>query len=211
MAPRGRALPNTEIFRLLAAEVGLGEPALFDDDETLLATYLDGYPADVRDRLLADGYARIERETPPAAKALLRSETAAARWGVDPLPQGRDDPGGDGLVLLTPKAHHFLNSSLVNHARLRKAAGRPVALVSPGDAEEAGVADGALACLTNDRGTVRLPAAHSADVLAGTVVVLDNWWHADMGGRGVNALTGQDLTDLGAGPIFTARVRLAPA
>jgi hypothetical protein len=43
------------------------------------------------------------------------------------------------------------------------------------------------------------------------VVVLDNWWHRDVRrGPGVNALTGQTEADLGAAPVFTARVQISP-
>jgi anaerobic selenocysteine-containing dehydrogenase len=36
IAPVGEALPNTEVFRRIAKGMGLSEPALFDDDETLI-------------------------------------------------------------------------------------------------------------------------------------------------------------------------------
>jgi hypothetical protein len=52
----------------------------------------------------------------------------------------------------------------------------------------------------------------SDDVLAGTVVIPSNWWHQDFpGGSGANALTGQDLTDLGTAPRFTVRAHVKPA
>ena len=39
--PVGEALPNTEIFRRLAAVMGIGDPALRDDDEALIRQLLD--------------------------------------------------------------------------------------------------------------------------------------------------------------------------
>ena len=40
IAPLGEACSNTELFRRLAAAMGFDEPALFDDDATLLAQAL---------------------------------------------------------------------------------------------------------------------------------------------------------------------------
>ena len=41
IAPVGEALPNTEIFRRLAAAMGLDDPTFSDDDETLIRQLLD--------------------------------------------------------------------------------------------------------------------------------------------------------------------------
>jgi anaerobic selenocysteine-containing dehydrogenase len=85
-------------------------------------------------------------------------------------------------------------------------------MIAPEDAEAANVADGAPVVLTNEHGTLEVDASVSTNVLAGTVVVLDNWWHGDVRrGPGVNALTGQSEADLGGAPVFTARVRISPA
>ncbi len=211
--PRGDTLPNTEIFRRLATAMGYGEPALHEDDGTLLATYLAECTDEQRAALDAVGYVKMPVVTAPGARVQLRSDTLAEIAGVDPLPQGEDAPtDADGLILITPKSHHFLNSQLVNHARLRKAAGSALALLAPADASEAGIVDGAPMVLSNEHGTLELDASVSDSVLEGTVVVLDNWWHRDVRrGPGVNALTGQTPADLGAAPVFTARVRISPA
>jgi anaerobic selenocysteine-containing dehydrogenase len=213
IAPRGQARPNTEMFRMLAAAMGFDDAPLADDDETLLATYLDGLPADVRAELDANGYVKVGAERSADAVVMLRSDDLAAIAGVDAVPDGRDPPADDGrLQLVTPKAHHFLNSQLVNHPRLRKAAGGAVALLAPSDAAAAAVGDGDRVRLANDHGELDVTARVSDAVLAGTVVVLDNWWHDDFAGRvGVNVLTGQTPTDLGAAPVYTARVSVSRA
>ncbi len=41
IAPVGEALPNTEVFRRMARAMGLTEPALFEDDETMIRQALD--------------------------------------------------------------------------------------------------------------------------------------------------------------------------
>jgi anaerobic selenocysteine-containing dehydrogenase len=214
IAPRGQARPNTEIFRTLADVMGFDDAPLRDDDETLLATYLEELPAHQRDELEAEGYVKMGTASAPNAVVMLRSDDLASFAGVDAVPDGRDAPDADGrLQLITPKAHHFLNSQLVNHERLRTAAGAPVALLAPVDATRGGIDDGAVVRITSDHGALDVAARISDDVLPGTVVVLDNWWHADFGARGgVNVLTGQDTTDLGDAPVYTARVSVsAPA
>jgi anaerobic selenocysteine-containing dehydrogenase len=210
--PRGDTLPNTEIFRRLATAMGYDEPELYEDDEALVDTYLADCTAEQRAALDAHGYVKMPVITAPDARVQLRSDTLAEIAGVDPLPQGEDFPEDvEGLILITPKSHHFLNSQLVNHERLRKAAGRALALVAPADAAMAGIVDGGPVVLTNEHGTLELDASVTDNVLEGTVVVLDNWWHRDVRrGPGVNALTGQTEADLGAAPVFTARVQISP-
>jgi anaerobic selenocysteine-containing dehydrogenase len=122
------------------------------------------------------------------------------------------DPDDDRFLVVTPKTHHFLNSSFVDHDRLRRMAGAPSALLAPVDAARLAVADGDVVHVESDHGAVAVTAAVSDDVLAGTVVIPSNWWHRDFtGGLGANALTGQDLTDLGTGPQFAVRAYVRPA
>ena len=117
IAPLGEAKPNSEIFRLLAArmhalapELGLGDPALADDDLTMIGQALwepargaaaaAAIPATMRnvtlEKLLADGWVRLDVARPhlpyaqggfptPSGKCELYSERLAA-MGLDPLP-----------------------------------------------------------------------------------------------------------------------------
>jgi anaerobic selenocysteine-containing dehydrogenase len=212
IAPVGQARPNTEIFRLLAAELGLDHPALQEDDETLLATYLAAFDHQTRATLAAQGWAKVTPRVDPDSKVRLRND-AMAQFGLDPVPDAADaDPGDDRFLVVTPKTHHFLNSSFVDHDRLRRMAGAPSALLAPVDAARLAVADGDMVRVESDHGALAVTAAVSDDVLPGTVVIPSNWWHRDFaGGLGANALTGQDLTDLGTGPQFAVRAGVRPA
>ena len=129
------------------------------------------------------------------------------------MPDAHDpEPDDDRLVVLTPKSHHFLNSTAVNHARLRTMAGGPSVLLAAADAAARAVTDGDLVELTSETGTMTVAARVSADVLAGTAVLVSNWWNDDFpGGRGANTLTDQTLTDVGGAPRFQVRVRVTPA
>jgi anaerobic selenocysteine-containing dehydrogenase len=74
------------------------------------------------------------------------------------------------------------------------------------------VVDGSQLLVESDHGEITTTVTVSEDVLPGTVVIPSNWWHQDFpGGLGTNALTGQDLTDLGTAPRFTVRARVRPA
>ncbi len=212
IAPRGESAANTEIFRRLADALGLDAEPLRDSDENLLNTYLAIYPDDVRTALFDNGFAKVTPTIAESDKALLRSD-AMTNFGLDPLPSARDEPiPGVGLIVLSPKSHYFLNSTFVNHDRMRKAAGSPVIAIAKADALDAGLADGELARLRNDSGEVEGATVIDDAVLAGTVVLLGNWWNRDLpGGRGANALTNGDLTDLGGAGVLTVRARLERA
>ena len=213
IAPRGEARPNTEIFRMLAAAMGLEHEALREPDDALLDTYLQGFDPAFRARLDAQGWAKVDAVTDAGVKATLRNDGMTA-LGLDPVPDAPDgpDPDDGSLVVLTPKSHHFLNSTLVNHERLHRMAKHPVVAVSTADAARLGVADGDVVQLANGNGRIDLVAAVSDDVRGGTAVVLGNWWHRDFpGGIGANALTGQDAADLGGGPVLAARAVLSPS
>jgi anaerobic selenocysteine-containing dehydrogenase len=219
IAPRGESRPNTEIFRMMAAALGLEHPALADSDEMLLSTYLEGYDSETVAQLHDRGWVKICPAEDDRVKVVLRSE-AMARMGLDPLPDAPDGPErtpapgeAASLLVLTPKSHHFLNSTAVNHQRLRVMAGEPSVLVAAVDAEARGLADGQLGCLRSVHGSLTVPVHRSDDVLPGTAVLLSNWWTNDFpndfpAGTGVNALTGQELTDLGGAPRFQVRAQL---
>jgi anaerobic selenocysteine-containing dehydrogenase len=212
IAPRGQSAPNTEIFRRLANALGLAEPALFTTDDDLLAEYLAAYPRDVRAEVLHNGYAKVTPRTDPDAKVLLRND-AAAGYGIDPLPDATESPiPGEGVIVLTPKSHHFLNSTYLDHHRLRRAAGDPAILVAAEDAGKIGITTGTLVRLRNALGTLTCRAAIDPSTLPGTVVLFGNWWHRDLpGGRGANTLTDGTLTDLGRAGVLTTRAYLEPA
>ncbi len=122
IAPQGQSRPNTEIFRMMAnamADVDdrFSHKSFADDDEELLATYLAAYPIEVADGVRERGWAKVVVSDRPGVKVDLRSERAGA-LGLDAVPDGRDPEPDDGrFTVVTPKSHHFLNSTFVNHAQ----------------------------------------------------------------------------------------------
>ena len=85
--PLGESCSNTELFRRLAGAMGFTEPALFDDDDTLLAQALGG-----------DG--RPRRAAARSAGCACRTPTTAGRsaTGVFPTPSGKVELVSDALA-----------------------------------------------------------------------------------------------------------------
>jgi anaerobic selenocysteine-containing dehydrogenase len=225
--PRGEALPNSEIFRRLAARMGLDEPLFRDGDEDLIRQALDTDHPHLRgitfERLLERGWMRLTLPTPyapyadggfatPSGKCELYSERLAAE-GFDPLPtylpprESREaDPQRAArfpLTLLSPPAHQFLNSTFVNVDSLRRRAGAPTLRLHPDDAASRAITDGMRVRCFNDRGAFEAAAQVTADVKRGVVQAPSIWWGRwAPDGMNANETTSTALTDLGGGATF---------
>jgi anaerobic selenocysteine-containing dehydrogenase len=226
IAPLGEAKPNTEVFRLLAREMGY-EPELFEVSDEELArqamgvanSALDGITLDAAKagpvRLnLPKGWAPFAegRFPTPSGKCEFYSEREA-KAGRDPLPayipphedpQTRPDLAAKyPLQMLTPPASSFLNSSFVNVETLRKNAGEVTVEIHPTDAAARGIADGQTVTVFNDRGRFRARAVVGDSVKPGVVVSLGVWWNRyTEDGVNCNSTTSTALTDLGGGATF---------
>jgi anaerobic selenocysteine-containing dehydrogenase len=237
IAPLGEAVANTELFRRLAARMGLDDPCLRDSDEQLARAALDwSHP-----HLAGISYERLCRETSvrlslpdphvpfaeggfptPSGKCELLSERLASE-GIDPLAAyvpPREGPTSAPelarrypLAFISPPAHHFLNSTFSAQPVFVRREGEPSVTIHPEDAEARGIAEGALVRVFNDRGAFVATARVSDAARPGLVVGLSIWW-AKMcpGGRNANAVTSQELTDMGGGATFyDALVEVSPA
>jgi anaerobic selenocysteine-containing dehydrogenase len=228
IAPVGESLPNSEVFRRLAARMGFDEPCFRDSDEDICQTALKGIEWD---GLKKAGWQRLDvpaRFAPfaqggfptPSGKCEFYSESLA-KQGVDPLPffnppvELTDAEIGQRypLAFLSPPARHFLNSSFANIARFREFEREPHLDMHPRDAAERGIADGDMVHVFNDRGSYRLRARVNAKPRPGVVVAPSVWWKKySPDGRNANNLTSQRTTDLGRGATFyDCRVQVARA
>lgn len=225
--PLGEAKPNSEIFRLLAARMGLEDPALRDDDLTLIRQALDTPHERMHgvslDELLEHGWMRLNVPTPylpyaeggfttPSGRCEFHSPRLA-EMGLDPLPTftapyefPEDVPelaARYPLTLVSSPAHQFLNTTFVNIASLRRAAGEPELLIHPADAEPRGIVSGATVVVHNDRGQFVATARVDEGIRPKTVWAPSIWWGkfaAD--GKNANDTTSQRETDMGHGPVF---------
>jgi anaerobic selenocysteine-containing dehydrogenase len=226
IAPLGECLPNSEIFRRLAARLGLARPELRDDDLTLVRTALDSahpHMASVTfERLLADGWVRLDLPRPhlpfaegnfptPSGRCEFRSERLAA-MGLDPLPTYTPPAESPELApalaarypiaLISSPRHQFLNSTFVNVRSLRRDA-EPECVLHPADAERRGLAPGMRVLVHNDRGAFLALLRVEDSVREGVAWAPSVWWtKLTADGHNANDTTSQGLTDLGGGPVF---------
>ena len=219
IAPVGEALPNSEIFRRLAARMGFDEPCFRDSDEDICRTALAG-KADW-EALKRDGWQRLavpERFAPfahggfptPSGKCELYSEWLE-KQGVDPLPfynppvEVADAVLAESypLAFISPPARHFLNSSFANLPRFREFEREPHLDMHPQDAAARGIREGDHVRVYNARGSYTLRARVNGKPRPGVVVAPSVWWKKySPDGRNANNVTSQSTTDLGGGATF---------
>jgi anaerobic selenocysteine-containing dehydrogenase len=226
--PVGESLPNSEIFRRIAARMGLHDAELRDSDIDLIHQALDSpnpaLAAVSFDELLDRGWVRLHVPTPflpyaepagfntPSGKIQILAPELA-RMGLDPLP-GYTPPAESAsadperaarfpLMLLSPPEHPFMNSTFVNIPALAKAAGPAKLLLHPNEAAVRGISDGDRVRSWNDRGDFFARAVVTDDVRPGVAVSYGVRWAAlSEEGRTVNDTTSQGVTDMGGGAVF---------
>ena len=213
IAPVGESLPNSEVFRRLAARMGFDEPCFRDSDEDICRTAIKG--ADW-DGLKQAGWRKLdvpERFAPfaqggfptPSGKCEFYS-ASLDQQGIDPLPfynPPAENAEKYPLAFLSPPARNFLNSSFANSVRFRELEGEPHLDMHPGDAATRGIADGDRVRVFNDRGSYRLRARVNGKPRPGVVVAPSVWWKKySPDGRNANNLTSQRTSDLGGGATF---------
>jgi anaerobic selenocysteine-containing dehydrogenase len=215
IAPLGQALPNTEIFRRLAARMGYTEPCFSEGDESLCRSAF-GDTVDF-EQLLTQGFAPLPVPDAPFAEGGFPTPSGRCefwsdrlvRQGLDGLPDHvpNHEVAGSSprypLAMISPPARHFLNSSFVNVKSLRDIEGEPLLEISAEDAVARGIASGAAVRVFNDRGVYHCKAVVSDRARPGVVHGLGIWWRKlGLRGTNVNELTSQKLTDLGRAPVF---------
>lgn len=221
--PLGEALPNSEIFRRLAARMGLDDPLLRESDESMMRQALRNMPFTLEE-LRERGSIRLPIPSPhlpyrrgtrlptPSGKIEIDSARAAASCGdrlpayIPPYESEERDPElvrRFPLALISPPAHAFLNSTFVNVASLRRAAGKPTLEIHADDAHARGIVEGAQVSIFNDRGAFVAEAVVTDRVRPGVVSAPSVWW-AKLTDSGTNAnhTTSQALTDMGGGATF---------
>jgi anaerobic selenocysteine-containing dehydrogenase len=223
--PLGEALPNSEIFRRMAAAMHLHSPDLRATDDELMRDALTDTNETMRgitlEQLRLRGSIRLNVPSPhlpyrsgvklptPSGKIEIASEHASS-FGVGRLPEyippyESEERGTNKypLALISPPAHSFLNSTFVNVASLRRAAGKPTLEIHADDALSRGIAAGQRVTIFNDRGAFAAEAVITDKVRPGVVCAPSVWWgKLTEDGTNANQTTSQALTDIGAGATF---------
>src|SRR5579875_1213882 len=217
--PQGEALPNTEIFRRLAARFGFDEPCFKAGDAELMDAALDA--ADPRLKGLRPSQIPTGRALPmtapdgrplvlfdtvfpatPSGKIELQSESLAARWGAGALlPDWRERHSDYPLRLISPASDKRISSTL---GHLPGSLRAPPLLMNPQDAAARHLRSGAEVRVWNERGEVILPLVVSDAVPPGVVASEKGAWLAtSRTGQTISALVSADMrADLAAGACF---------
>ncbi|MCA1416735.1 molybdopterin-dependent oxidoreductase, partial [Bradyrhizobium sp. NBAIM20] len=131
IAPLGEAKPNTQIFRELAAAMGLTDPAFHDSDEQLAA---QAFTADIDLGLLrSQGWQSLPIPEAPFADGGFHTPNGRAQAaGADYVPNYESAASAPALAaryplaMISPPARNFLNSSFVNVKSLRDIEREPI-------------------------------------------------------------------------------------
>ncbi|MGF1529485.1 MAG: molybdopterin-dependent oxidoreductase [Candidatus Competibacterales bacterium] len=223
--PVGESLPNTEIFRRLAARFGFAEPELQASDLELMDDALD--LADPRlqgvrpsqlpvDRALPMGVggapAVVVRNAPPrtpSGRVELVSEAMDQRFGY-PLPRYEPVASDYPLALVSPASELRVSSTF---GGLPASGEAPPLEMHPVDARARGLTDGQPVRVWNALGEVSLVLKVTEAVRPGVVYSEKGAWLAtSTNGQTISALAPAHKADLAEGACYNdARVEVAAA
>jgi anaerobic selenocysteine-containing dehydrogenase len=222
--PIGEALPNTEIFRRLAARFGFEDACFLADDKTLMDDALDGADSRLRGirpselpvgeamrMTTPDGRPLVlfDTVTPktPSGKVELVSEALAERWGEGArLPAFRSRDATFPLALISPASDKRISSTLLGAGAA--AGDAPLLLMHPTDAAARGLSVASRVRVWNDLGSVVLPLSITDAVPSGVVASEKGAWLATSPtGQTISALVSADArADLSEGACYNDTV-----
>ncbi|NOY53404.1 MAG: molybdopterin oxidoreductase family protein [Deltaproteobacteria bacterium] len=220
LPPVGESKSNRELFRLLADRFGFTDP-FFSRTTDEIIEELIAPPSSFRNGinlalLKEKGFARLNVDRggnpfengffTPSGKFEFYSESMK-KSGLPPLPDYRPPEPEERtrypLILITPPAHHFLNSTFSGIESIRILEKEPSLWIHPDDAEARGIHNGDPIRLFNDEGECSLPARVTGETGRGVVVAESVWWPKSMQDNiGINALVSDEEADMGGGPAF---------
>ena len=221
--PQGEALPNTEIFRRLAARFGLTDPIFRASDAELMDDALA--PDDPRlggvrpsrlstERALAMSVAGEDAilfknvfPKTPSGKVELASAYLERKYHAR-LPGWRPVESRYALALISPASDQRITSTF---GGLHVADGAPPLEMHPDDALARGLREGMRVRVFNELGEIHLPLKISDAVPRGVVATLKGAWLATSdNGQTVSALCPAHYADISEGACFNdARVEVA--
>jgi len=219
ISPIGESLPNTEIFRRLAARFGFSEPCFQATDAELMDDAIDAADprlGGVRPSQIStsqalrmngpDGKPMVlfENVLPatPSGKIELRSESLAKKWGEAALlPQWQPRARKHPLMLISPASDKRISSTLGDLAASRTA---PPLLMNQADATSRGLTHGRDVQVWNELGKVILTLAITDAVPPGVVASEKGaWLSTSRTGQTISALVSADLrADLAQGACY---------
>ena len=221
--PVGESLPNTEIFRRLAAQFGFTDPAFLQDDASLMDDALNAddprmqglRPSQIpTERAIKMEFIGEEpvlfhnvRPSTPSGKIELESAILGARYGAA-LPTYRPLATSYPLTLITPASDKRITSTF---GGLAASGETPMLEMNPADADARGLTDGTSVKVWNDLGEVILPLRVTDAVCRGVISSEKGaWLRTSANGQTVSALAPAHKADLAEGACYNdARVEVA--
>jgi anaerobic selenocysteine-containing dehydrogenase len=229
--PLAECRSNVDVFRGLAERMGFEEDCFRDSADDMMEQALQSpnpwLHGLTRERLEREGHIRLNfsgnglpKPEPflPYAKGSFRTTTGKAELysealkaqGVDPVaefvPPDESRHAATAkkfpLELLARKADNFLNSTFTNIPVLQAMEERGVLEMHPQDANSRGIRNGDTVRVFNARGEIELKAKVNGSVSTGVVATKLNWAKLTPGGRNINVLTSEKLSDLGNSATF---------
>ena len=207
--PPGEALPNSEIFRRLARQMGYDEPELYESDHEMLARLLKDAGVGIgfeelaaRGTLWPDSRPRLQfvdgRYPTPSGRIEIVSERAEADgFPRLPLPLADPPPAPGRLRLLSPASAWTLNDSYGNDPIARSHAGAQAVMLNPSDAAARGLRNGDMAILRSEAGELLAPVSTTPDVPVSVAVVHKGHWpKLEPSGTNVNVLNPGHKSDM---------------
>jgi anaerobic selenocysteine-containing dehydrogenase len=176
------------------------------------ATAAPGRPAEPEDSATSTAFLSFANGKfhTPSRKAEFYSETLKAQ-GLDPVvaftPPAESRHGAQAksfpLELLARKPDNHLNSTFANISSVRKLEPSMAMIeMHASDAEPRGIRDGDRVRAFNLRGEIVLQAKVNGSVPPGVVAARLDWARFGPGGRNINVLTSEKLTDMGNAATF---------
>jgi len=220
IAPLGEAKSNVALFGELARRMGFTEKCFDDREDDLIDQALETdhpwFRGITQERLKEEGYIALQLPADAVGEVLPFStaewfQTASGRGEFTPVPvftapaesRAHAADGAYPLEFLPRKADNYMNSTFGNIPAHQRMESRTAGVLEMNrvDAAARAIESGDEVEVFNGRGFVALKALVNGQVAAGVVSArLD--WNKLSGGRNVNALTSETLTDIGGGPTF---------
>jgi anaerobic selenocysteine-containing dehydrogenase len=213
----GEAKSNVQVFRELALRMGFQEPCFRDSEDDMIRTLLDSDHPFIkgitleeldRDHSVRLKVAKNGDAFRPFAEGGFATPSGRCELRVpDYTPPLESRNGSESLLakypleLISPKNDDSMNSTFGN----RPDTDRQTATLAihTSDAAERGIVNGDAVRVFNDRGACLLIAKVNGDVSRGVVAAPSvRQAKRAAGGRNVNALVSERLTDVGNGPTF---------
>ncbi len=221
--PQGESLPNTEIFRRLAARFGFTDPIFTASDAQLIDDAVDGNdprlggvaPSRIStDRAVAmtvggEPAMLFKNVLPKTAsgKVELASGYLEEKYGSR-LPTYRPYETKFPLILITPASDERITSTF---GGLKAGDVTPALEMHPDDARARGLTDGTMVRVWNELGEVHLPLKVTDSIRAGVLCSLKGaWMKTSDNGQTVSALAPGHHADICGGACYNdCRVEVA--